>query len=73
MLAFSLGVTLMGSIAVEYVYGFPGLGLLMVVSMTTRNYPVLQGIFLLFTAVMLAANLVADIAYGSLDPRVRYA
>jgi peptide/nickel transport system permease protein len=62
----------MGSIAVEYVFGYPGLGLLMVVSMTTRNFPVLQGIFLLFTAMMLIANLIADIAYGSLDPRVRY-
>ena len=73
LLAFSLGATLMGSIAVEYVFGYPGLGLLMVVSMTTRNFPVLQGIFLLFTVMMLAANLVADVAYGSLDPRVRYA
>jgi len=41
--------------------------------MTTRNFPVLQGIFLLFAVMMLAANLVADVAYGSLDPRVRYA
>jgi peptide/nickel transport system permease protein len=72
LLAFTLGIVLMGSIAVEYVFGYPGLGLLMVVSMTTRNFPVLQGIFLLFTAMMLIANLIADIAYGSLDPRVRY-
>ena len=73
MLAFSLGATLMGSIAVEYVFNYPGLGLLMVVAMTTRNFPVLQGVFLLFAVMMIAANLVADIVYGTLDPRVRYA
>ncbi|MGZ5290002.1 MAG: ABC transporter permease [Actinomycetota bacterium] len=71
LLALSLGVVLSGSIAIEYVFGYPGLGLLMVTASTTRNFPVLQAMFLLFSAVMIFANLVADLTYGYLDPRIR--
>ena len=41
--------------------------------MKTRNFPVLQGVFLLFAVMMIGCNLVADITYASLDPRVRRA
>jgi len=71
LLALSLGVVLSGSIAIEYVFGYPGLGLLMVTASTTRNFPVLQAMFLLFSAFMIFGNLVADLTYGSLDPRIR--
>lgn len=71
LLALSLGVVLSGSIAIEYVFGYPGLGLLMVTASTTRNFPVLQAMFLLFSAVMICGNLVADLTYGYLDPRIR--
>ena len=71
LLALSLGVVLSGSIAIEYVFGYPGLGLLMVTASTTRNFPVLQAMFLLFSAVMIFGNLVADLTYGYLDPRIR--
>jgi peptide/nickel transport system permease protein len=73
LLAFSMGAILSGSIAVEYVFGYPGLGLLTVTAMKTRNFPVLQGVFLLFAVMMITCNLVADITYASLDPRVRRA
>ncbi len=71
LLALSLGVVLSGSIAIEYVFGYPGLGLLMVTASTTRNFPVLQAMFLLFSALMIFGNLVADLTYGYLDPRIR--
>jgi peptide/nickel transport system permease protein len=73
LLALSLGTTLSGSIAVEYVYAYRGLGLLAVVAMRTRNFPLLQGIFLLFAAMVIGANLVADLVYASIDPRIRHA
>ena len=73
LLAFSMGAILSGSIAVEYVFGYPGLGLLTVTAMKTRNFPVLQGVFLLFAVMMIGCNLIADITYASLDPRVRRA
>lgn len=71
LLALSLGVVLSGSIAIEYVFGYPGLGLLMVTASTTRNFPVLQAMFLLLSALMIFGNLVADLTYGYLDPRIR--
>jgi peptide/nickel transport system permease protein len=71
LLAFSMGAILSGSIAVEYVFGYPGLGLLTVTAMKSRNFPVLQGVFLLFAVMMIGCNLIADITYASLDPRVR--
>jgi peptide/nickel transport system permease protein len=73
LLALSLGVVLSGSIAIEYVFGYPGLGLLMVTASTTRNFPVLQAIFLLFSVLLIGANLIADLTYGYLDPRIREA
>jgi len=73
LLALSMGIVLSGSIAIEYVFGYPGLGLLMVTASTTRNFPVLQAMFLLFSALLIFANLVADLTYGYLDPRIREA
>jgi peptide/nickel transport system permease protein len=73
LLALTLGVVLSGSIAIEYVFGYPGLGLLLVTASTTRNFPVLQAMFLLFSAILIAVNLVADLTYGYLDPRIREA
>jgi len=58
-------------IAVEYVFSYPGLGLLTVRAIKSQDFPLLQGLFLLFSAVIIVANLVADILYTYLDPRVR--
>jgi peptide/nickel transport system permease protein len=67
----SLGFVFGGVIAVEYVFSYPGLGLLTVRAIKSQDFPLLQGLFLLFSAMIIVANLVADILYTHLDPRVR--
>ena len=67
----SLGFVFGGVIAIEFVFSYPGLGLLTVRAIKSQDFPLLQGLFLLFSAVMIVANLVADIFYSYLDPRVR--
>ena len=71
LIAINLGFVIGGAITVEVVFNWPGLGTLTVDAVTARDYPVLQGIFLLLSISVVAANLVADIFYGRLDPRVR--
>ena len=61
-----------GAITAEIVFNWPGLGTLTVDALSNRDYPVLQGIFLLDRrSVVILANLGADLIYGRLDPRVR--
>ena len=60
-----------GSIFVETVFSWPGLGLLTTEALRVRDLPLLEGIFLLDTIVVIFANLVADILYPLIDPRVR--
>ena len=69
----SLGFIFGGAITVEYVFSYPGLGLLTVQAIDAKDFPLLQGLFLLFSAAVIMANLVADILYSYLDPRVRAA
>ena len=71
LVAINLGFVIGGAITVEVVFNWPGLGTLTVDAVSARDYPVLQGIFLLLSISVVAANLVADILYGGLDPRVR--
>jgi peptide/nickel transport system permease protein len=71
LIAINLGFVIGGAITVEVVFNWPGLGTLTVDAVSARDYPVLQGIFLLLSISVVAANLVADIVYGRLDPRVR--
>lgn len=72
IMGFDLGFLLTGSALVETVFAWPGVGLLLFTSLSTRDYPVLLGIFSLAAAVAVAANLVTDVAYSCLDPRIRY-
>jgi peptide/nickel transport system permease protein len=67
----SLGFVLSGVITIELIFNWPGLGLLTATSVDQRDFPVLQGLFLLFSASVIVANLVADLLYSYLDPRVR--
>jgi peptide/nickel transport system permease protein len=69
----SLGFVFAGTITIEYVFSYPGLGLLTVEAIDSKDFPVLQAVFLLFSAAVIVANLVADLLYGYLDPRVRAA
>jgi peptide/nickel transport system permease protein len=70
---YSFGFVLGGSVIIEAVYSWPGVGQLTYTAIGQLNYPVLQGIFLLFSAAVIFFNLLADMLYGYLDPRVREA
>ena len=71
LIAINLGYVVAGAITVEVVFNWPGLGRLTVNSLTARDYPVLQGAFMLLSITVVAANLAADMLYAVLDPRVR--
>jgi peptide/nickel transport system permease protein len=70
LIALNLGFTVSGAIQVEAVYSWPGLGALTVNAVADRDYPVLQGAFLLIAVAVVVANLAAELVYGWLDPRV---
>lgn len=66
--------TLLGStVLVERVFNYPGLSSLLVDGVTTRDYPVVQGVVIVIALLFIAINIVVDIIYGILDPRVRRA
>jgi len=69
--AINLSFVVGGAIQTETVFSWPGVGRLMYDALITRDYPILQGSFLVVTAVALLANLVADVTYAFLDPRVK--
>ncbi|HET9852365.1 MAG TPA: ABC transporter permease [Candidatus Limnocylindrales bacterium] len=71
LVAINLGYVVAGAITVEVVFNWPGLGTLTVEALEARDYPVLQGVFLLLSITIVVANLIADLVYGMLDPRVR--
>jgi peptide/nickel transport system permease protein len=62
-----------GSVIVETVFAIPGMGQLMVQSVFQRDYPVIMGNLVIVSVLTLFANLVADLAYGMVDPRIRLA
>ncbi|MCX6459347.1 MAG: ABC transporter permease [Actinobacteria bacterium] len=70
LIVLSFGFVLGGAIVIETVFSWPGLGLLTYQAIQTLDYPVLQAVFLLSSAAVIVANLIADIAYGLLDPRI---
>jgi peptide/nickel transport system permease protein len=71
LVAINVGFVVAGAITVEVVFNWPGLGTLVVEALTARDYPVLQGTFLLLSVSVVLANLAADLLYAALDPRVR--
>lgn len=72
VIGISFGLLLSGSIVIETVYGMPGLGRLMANAIFGRDYPVIQGGLLLTGVVLVLLNLVVDLLYALIDPRVRY-
>jgi len=68
-----MGSLLGGLVVVEQIFSWPGIGWLMINSITQRDYAVVQGSVLLIAAGVVAINLVVDVLYGYLDPRIRYA
>ncbi|MHB1536207.1 MAG: ABC transporter permease, partial [Acidimicrobiales bacterium] len=72
MLGLSLPYVISGSLIVEELFNFPGIGLLFWNASQTRDYPVLLGVVLVVTMATVIGNLLADLGYAALDPRVRY-
>ena len=70
--AITLGSLLVGSVSIETVFQWPGLGFLLFNAARASDYALLQGIMLTFTTIYIIANLLVDIAYAYLDPRIRY-
>jgi peptide/nickel transport system permease protein len=68
----ALGFVVAGSIVMEQVFSYPGIGKLMIQAVQGLDYALMQGVFLVITLTVLAANFVMDLLYGLIDPRVRH-
>jgi peptide/nickel transport system permease protein len=73
IIGFMVGTLIAGAVVVESVFSWPGVGRLLVVAVSNRDLAVVQCILLLVAATMVVANLVVDLLYGLLDPRLRAA
>ncbi len=71
LIALNLGFTITGALQVETVFSWPGLGRLMYDALAGRDYPLLQGIFLITAIAVVGANFLSDLTYRFLDPRVK--
>jgi len=69
--AITLGAMLGGSMLVETIFGYPGVGFFLSRAIATRDYTLIQGLFLITTVAIIVANLLADILYTKLDPRIK--
>lgn len=72
ILAVNIGWLIGGSVVIETVFSIPGLGLLLVRSVNYRDYPTIQGLTLVFGVLVMSVNLLADLSYAIIDPRVVY-
>ncbi len=70
-LSLAIGLVVSGALLVELVFDYPGVGNLLLQAVLNEDYPLIQGIFLVITMTVLAANLLADVLYFILDPRTR--
>lgn len=62
---------LTGSFVVEYVFAIPGMGRFFITAVTDRDYPLIMGVTLVYTAILVSANFAVDLLYGWVDPRIR--
>jgi len=72
LMGFAVGLIFGGSVFIETVFNIPGMGRLMVSSIFNQDYVVVQATTLIFGAIVLVVNLIVDISYGWLDPRIRF-
>jgi peptide/nickel transport system permease protein len=72
ILGLQVGSLLGGSVVVESVFGIPGIGLLILNAIGMRDYPIVQGTVIVTAVLFMATNLLVDVLYGYLDPRIRY-
>jgi len=66
-----MAALLTGSFVVEYVFAIPGMGRFFITAVTDRDYPLIMGVTLIYTALLVCANLIVDLLYGYVDPRIR--
>ena len=66
-----IATLLTGSFVVEYVFAIPGMGRFFITAVTDRDYPLIMGVTLVYTAILVGANFLVDILYGYVDPRIR--
>jgi peptide/nickel transport system permease protein len=72
ILGLQVGSLLGGSVVVESVFGIPGIGLLILNAIGMRDYPIVQGTVIVTAVLFMVTNLLVDVLYGYLDPRIRY-
>ena len=72
LLGLQFGAVLTGAVITETIFAWPGIGRLLIQSIGFRDYPLVQGCILLIAMTYVAVNLVTDMLYGVLDPRIRY-
>jgi peptide/nickel transport system permease protein len=70
VVGFEVGVLIGGAAIVEIIFGLPGVGYTLLNAISNRDYPVIQTATLIIAAVFVAANMVVDLVYGFLDPRI---
>ena len=72
IIGINLGVLFAGSVIIETIFQWPGIGMMFINAVTGRDSPVIMGYVLLTSIIVLASNLLTDLAYSLLDPRIRY-
>jgi peptide/nickel transport system permease protein/oligopeptide transport system permease protein len=72
IIGLQFGSVLTGAVITETIFAWPGVGRLLVQSISARDYPAVQGCILLIALTYVSMNLVIDVLYGFLDPRIRY-
>jgi len=72
MVGLQFGAMLAGAVVTETVFSRPGVGRLVVSAILSKDYPLVQGCILFLAVVYLLVNLLVDVAYAWLDPRIRY-
>jgi peptide/nickel transport system permease protein len=72
VIGLQLGILLSGAVLTETIFGWPGIGLLLVDSIFARDYPVVQGVVMMFAVIFTLLNILVDLSYAYLDPRIRY-
>lgn len=73
VIGLNIGFLLGGTVIVETIFGWPGVGSLAVTAINQRDYPVVQATVMLFAFTFVIVNLIVDVLYGVIDPRIRYA
>jgi peptide/nickel transport system permease protein len=72
VIGIGIGLLISGAVVTETVFAIPGIGRLTVDAILRRDYPIIQGVILIFSATYVMINLMIDLSYVFFDPRIRY-